>query len=243
VTVKQQSAACPRRAGFLDLWRGLSVVLMVLMHTMFQCEEVWNMRMWVLHWWLYPWLHLLFAGSFIFIAGICTRLTKSNLRRGVQVLLCAVLVTLVSLLVPTGIPIYFGVLHCLGTMMVLFGLLERTPLERAMRPATFLLWAVLFVIAWQWYQTAPYGNWLTLFFGMPPAIVMGDYYPLIPYLPLFFAGASIGGLVAQGKGPDWFYEARLPFLNAVGRNALAVYLLHLPIVFVLLLILFGWPPM
>ena len=86
MTVKQQSAACPRRAGFLDLWRGLSVVLMVLMHTMFQCEEVWNMRMWVLHWWLYPWLHLLFAGSFIFIAGICTRLTKSNLRRGVQVL-------------------------------------------------------------------------------------------------------------------------------------------------------------
>ncbi|HWQ51634.1 MAG TPA: heparan-alpha-glucosaminide N-acetyltransferase domain-containing protein [Terriglobales bacterium] len=237
------SASHARRAGFLDLWRGLSVVLMVLMHTMFQCEEVWNLRMWVLHWWLYPWLHLLFAGSFIFIAGLCTRLTRSNLRRGVQVLQWAALVTAVSLLMPTGIPIYFGVLHCLGTMMVLFGLIERTPLERAVRPALFVVWAGLFVVAWQWYQTAPNGGWLTLVLGMPPPIIMGDYYPLIPYLPLFLAGAAIGPLVAQGRGPNWLYEARLPVLNAVGRNALLVYLLHLPIVFILLLILFGWPPM
>ena len=218
------------------------MLLMVIMHAMVQLENAWGLRMWVLHWSWYPWLHLIFSGSFIFIAGICCNFTKSNLRRGCLALGCAMAITAVSFLpVMYGAPIYFGVLHCLGTMMVIYGLFENTAAKIIWHPVTLPVWLILFAICFSWYQTAPDGSWLTLIVGMPPAIFMGDYYPLIPYLPLFFAGAAVGKPIADGHFPTWFYDARLPFLSGVGKNALIVYIAHLPVVYLLLLIFFGWP--
>ena len=58
------------------------------------------------------------AGSFIAISGVCARLSKRPLRRGLIVLAAALLVSVVTYLV--GAPVYWGILHLLGVCMLLY---------------------------------------------------------------------------------------------------------------------------
>ncbi len=230
------------RVGFLDTWRGLSVVLMVIMHTMYQLEYTWGLRMWVLHAWWYHGVHLFFSSSFFFISGACCRFTRSNAIRGGKALLCGAVVTAATLIATPDAPIYFGVLHCLGALMLIYALIERTPIATLVESAIGLpVFLVLFYFMYLWYSGADSGTWATLIFGMPPMIRMGDYFPIIPYIGVFLAGASFGGIVKGGIMPSPFYDITLPILNFTGKNALPVYMLHLPVVYGLLLIFFGFP--
>lgn len=54
------------------------------------------------------------AVSFILIAGIMGRYSRSNFRRGVKTFLCGLLVTAVTLLVMPSERILFGILHFSG---------------------------------------------------------------------------------------------------------------------------------
>ena len=58
------------------------------------------------------------AGSFIAISGVCARLSKRPLRRGLIVLAAALLVSAVTYLI--GAPVYWGILHLLGVCMLLY---------------------------------------------------------------------------------------------------------------------------
>ena len=58
------------------------------------------------------------AGSFIVISGVCARLSKRPLRRGLIVFAAALLVSAVTYLI--GAPVYWGILHLLGVCMLLY---------------------------------------------------------------------------------------------------------------------------
>lgn len=63
------------------------------------------------------------VGSFIAISGVCARLSKRPLRRGLIVLAAALLVSAVTYLV--GAPVYWGILHLLGVCMLLYAAARR----------------------------------------------------------------------------------------------------------------------
>ena len=68
--------------------------------------------------------------------------------------------------------------------------------------------------------------------GFPsPTFASGDYYPLIPYSFIFFAGVFLGFASKQFvyRHRDLLNRCSLPLLTRLGRHALIVYLLHQPI--------------
>ena len=240
-----------KRIHLMDELRGFAVFCMVFYHGFytlaFLMGQSWGE-------WLYrffmpaePW----FAGLFIFIAGISSNLTHSNLVRGVKLLGVALLVTLATAIAVPEELIVFGILHFLSVCMIAFGLLQllRRRLGRT-EELPFRLWpvvvcAVLFIVTRYlasgylqipfvlrvflpsgWYQA-----WLAPL-GLPgPGFSSADYFPLLPWCCVFAAGTVVGRLAKAGKFPAWTYPSRVPFFSFLGRHALLIYVLHQPVIY------------
>lgn len=240
-----------KRIHLMDELRGFAVFCMVFYHGFytlaFLMGQSWGE-------WLYrffmpaePW----FAGLFIFIAGISSNLTHSNLVRGVKLLGVTLLVTLATAIAVPDELIVFGILHFLSVCMIAFGLLQllRRRLGRTEEPP-FRLWpvvvcAVLFIVTRYlasgylqipfvlrvflpsgWYQA-----WLAPL-GLPgPGFSSADYFPLLPWCFVFAAGTVVGRLAKAGKFPAWTYPSRVPFFSFLGRHALLIYVLHQPVIY------------
>ncbi len=241
------------RAVLLDELRGLMILNVVAFHLCYDLVYLFGVPMpWFYTPYAYYWQQWM-AGSLIFFAGISCRYARSNQKRGVQTLLWGLLLTAVSLVILPGQPIFFGILHFMGAAMLLFDLLH--PLLDKLSPMAGL-WAgmALHLLT----RGVPYGfvglgpfslalppaiyqsRWLFPL-GLPyPGFAAADYFPLLPWLFLFFAGAYLGVPMRQGRLPGWVYTSHLPWLAWLGRKTLVIYLLHQPILFGILWVLFGY---
>ena len=234
------------RVPILDELRGLSILLMVLYHAVYDLVERFGVPLRFFH---SRWLEMLvafFAGVFIFLSGISSRYSRNNFRRGGICLGFAFLLTLVTYWVQPEFPIRFGILHLLGVCILLEPLLR--PLTDRLPPwvgtgaaflLVFLTWQVpdgFIGIPGVFLLQMPSGlYWGGLYgLGFPSAMfISADYFPLIPWGFVFLAGSSFGRLVRGNRLPSWFYRSRLPWLAAVGRHTLLIYLLHQPVLYAL----------
>ena len=82
-----------------------------------------------------------------------------------------------------------------------------------------------------------YANTLSAGLGFPaPSFVSSDYFPLLPWLFLFWTGFYLYRLRPETPAvPD----IRLPGIGAIGRRSLMVYLLHQPVIYGLLALIFS----
>ena len=130
------------------------------------------------------------VGSFIAISGVCARLSKRPLRRGLIVLAAALLVSAVTYLV--GAPVYWGILHLLGVCMLLYAAArkrwEALPGIYACG-AALLIFALTFMLPIRVRVGVPFLFPLGL---RTAAFASADYYPLLPWGALFFAAAAAG---------------------------------------------------
>ena len=218
----------------LDAFRGICILGMVFVHLMYDLADLYRIIDWD-----YPaWFSIMknYGGIlFILISGTCATLGRRSVRRGLIVLAGGLIVSAVTWGMykffdfHKSIIIYFGVLHCLGTCMILWWLFKRLP--------TWLL-AVLGVamVAVGWYLSGifPAENMYWIWLGVtPPRFMTSDYFPLLPNLGYFLLGAVIGRTVYRKKdtvfpraNPKNFLIRALSFL---GRLSLEIYLLHQPI--------------
>ena len=218
----------------LDAFRGLCVLGMVLVHFVYDLIDLYQLVSWKYPDWF---LAVMNWGGilFILISGICATLGSRSVRRGLVVLLCGLICTAVTWgmyrfgFAYQDIIIYFGVLHCLGTCMILWWLFKRLPtvllavLGIALSVAGLSLRGMAFDT----------GMWL-MPLGFPPYdFLSSDYFPLLPNLGYFLLGAALGRTVYRKKEtllPK--VNARNPilrFLQLCGKHSLWIYLLHQPI--------------
>lgn len=218
------------RIQIVDALRGLSILLMVAYHTGVDLYLFGLIPKTLIYSPLLAVLQPLFAGVFIFLSGLSSQFSKSNYRRGVLTLLCAFLVSVVTGLM--DVPVTFGILHFLGSAMLLYGLLQdvcqRLPLWPSFAVCGFLFVICFFVFPLEIKKEIPY---LYVLGVTTKQFQSADYFPLLPWLPLFGAGAFWGRFVVRGGMPDWFYTMRIPFLPVIGRHTLPIYLLHQPVVY------------
>ena len=82
-----------------------------------------------------------------------------------------------------------------------------------------------------------YASTLTTALGFPyPGFVSSDYFSLLPWLLLFWTGYHLYRLRPETPAlPD----IRLPGLMAMGRHSLVIYLLHQPVIYGLLALIFS----
>jgi uncharacterized membrane protein len=236
----------PRRIHLMDELRGFAVFCMIFYHGFYTLGYLFQLPIGSFFFHFFMPAEPFFAGLFMFISGISSNLSHSNLVRGCKLLVLALAVTAVTwIFVPDDL-ITFGILHFLSVCMILFGLLKPTAdrfrfswipvfvcfflffLTRGIPEGTLgfgpglgvPLPASLYAAAW----TAPLG-----FPG--PGFESADYFPLLPWIFVFAAGTFVGKLIPMGRFPSFAYRSRVPALQWFGRHALILYLVHQPIIY------------
>lgn len=241
------------RVTELDALRGLALLMMVLHHFIFDLRFLLGLD--VFAWQESRWFELMlrpfFLNVFLIVSGICCTFSRSNGRRGLRLLLVAMVFTLAtpvfSALSGFEFRVYFNVLHVLAIGILLYALLSRGEKGGARRlhvDVLLMLFSVTLIYAQRLLPLLPAGIGLG---GLPLGVVpsdlptMSDYLPLVPWLGFFLIGAEIGRVAyAKRKSvlpplPRWLGIGLTP-LQFLGRHSLLVYILHQPI---LLAILFG----
>ena len=219
-----------KRIWELDALRGLALLGMIGIHLIYDLVDlfgVWN--------WDQPQWYLLFKNNygalFLLISGISVTLGRHPVKRGLQVFLCGFLCTAATvgmyLLGAAGkdIIIYYGVLHCLGTSMLLW------PLFRKGSNGLLAFLALGMITLGLWLRTKGFSfPWLTVLGFCPYGFASSDFFPLFPNLGYFLLGAVLGRrLYGQKKSRFPAEHPPLPFLQWCGRHSLTIYLLHQPI--------------
>ncbi len=222
--------ARPGRIEIIDALRGLAVVLMVIHHFLYDLCEFLGAPWWLFTNPVFDVLHYIFAGTFIFLAGVSSRFSRSNVKRGIKVLIAAAAVTAVTYFM--GMPIYFGILQLLGTCMLLYGLTHKLWEKFSGWWFPALCAALTAFSAWAVARVPAGVNVFTWILGWnPQAYYSADYFPLLPWVFVFLCGTWAGRPIKEGALPQWFYDLRVKFLPAVGRHAFIIYLAHQPVLY------------
>ena len=222
-----------KRIWELDALRGLCILGMVIVHFVYDLVELYALvPMEYPEWFAFvkDWGGVLF----LLLSGTCATLGSGHTRRGLLVFACGMVCTAVTLgmylLGFSGkeIIIYFGVLHCLGVCMLLWGGFRKLPTW-----ALGVLGAAL-TAAGLWLRTRYVSfPWLIVLGFVPDWFASSDYFPLLPNLGFFLLGAVLGRTVYRQKTtrlPKVNAESpALRFLTLCGRHSLGIYLLHQPI--------------
>ena len=86
----------PARIELMDALRGLAVCLMVLHHFLYDLCAFLGAPWWLFTNPVFDVLHYFFAGLFIFLSGISSDFSRSNLKRGAKAMALALGITLVT---------------------------------------------------------------------------------------------------------------------------------------------------
>lgn len=240
-----------RRVHLVDEFRGLVILLMVFYHAAYDLVYIFNVNFPLFHSPLMHYLQVFISGTFIIVSGISCRFSRNNLKRGLIALGLGIGFTLVTWLFMPDQIIKFGVLHLLGSCMILYALLEK--LLNKLQP---IVGAVICVLLQLFTLHLPHGylglsafpiklpvslyqTGFLFWLGLPAkTFYSSDYFPLIPWSFLFLAGSFAGVYLKNNTAPDFFYRQHIPFLSKVGKHTLWIYLLHQPITYGLFMLIF-----
>lgn len=222
-----------KRIWELDALRGLCIIGMVIVHLIYNAAELFGMISGELPP-LFTFVQNTGGNAFLLISGICVTLGSRNLRRGLLVFGCGMVLTVVT---ATGcwlgfcereLIIWFGALHCLGLCMILWQGVKGWP-----APILGMLGISIILLGWRMESILvdfPWMIWLGL---ATPQFITSDYFPIAPNFGYFLLGAVIGKTLYRHKKslfPKVDAE-RFPmsFLQYCGTHSLAIYLLHQPV--------------
>lgn len=230
----------------IDVARGVAVVLMVFFHLMWDLQFLGLSDVNVFS---TPWQAFArgIGSSFAFLMGLSLALVGARLRsrralwryalrRGGLIFGLGMLITLATYLALGDQYVRFGILHLLGSMLVI-----AVPFVFAPTWAVLLAGLAMIVLGALLAGQVIDGPWL-LWLGVQQAgVAMADYYPLLPWGGPTLLGVSFGQWAYPGGArrqalPDFASTTPARALGLLGRHSLLIYLAHQPI---LLAILFG----
>ena len=176
------------------------------------------------------------AGApFLFISGLCVTFSSRPVKRGLQVIGCGMVITLVTAgmyllhFADKSIIIYFGVLQCLGICMLLWPLFRKLP-KFWLLGLGVVLSAVGLYLRFNVRVDFP---WLIPLGLMSRDFASSDYYPLLPNLGYFLIGAFLGRTFYVNRttcfpkvNPE---NPVIRFFGFWGKHSLLIYMVHQPV--------------
>lgn len=164
------------------------------------------------------------------------RLLKKFLFRGAKIFLLGMLITAFTLLIFPQSTIWFGVLQLIGIATIIGLPFVKKP------KASLLLGAAIIAAGFFVESIFTASPWL-LWLGVKPfGFTTFDYFPLLPWFGIFLLGIFAGNLLyPAGKRKfavkDYSQSAAISALCFLGRNSLAIYFLHQPILVAVIMLL------
>ena len=210
-------------------------MLMVAYHLLHNLVVFLGAPIWMFHNPAFVVLQPFFSGLFIFLSGVSSRFSRSNIKRGLLALVVAAAVTIATEII--GMPIWWGVLHLLAFCMVFFGLTQKLwdKIPEIILPVVFVILIIAGAVATaNIHITCPH-PWLRYIVSVlgwrQEGFVSFDFFPILPWMFIFMLGTWAGIYIKDRKLPEWFYGYKVPIFPIVGRKALLIYILHQPILY------------
>lgn len=219
-----------QRIWEIDYFRGIAIALMVIFHLVVDLNDFYGFPLnYLSGFWYYE--GKISAILFMFLAGISSSLNQRTKSHGLKVLAASVLVSAITYLFNREMYVRFGILHFLGTAILL------SPILKRLSTLWSLALAGLLILAIPWVDRLTEDSGLLLPIGVTPASFASmDYYPLIPWLSVFLLGLLAGRqLYAERRSRISPYQNRL--LCKAGRHSLVIYLVHQPVLLAMLYLL------
>lgn len=233
----------------LDAARGIAILMMVIFHTLFDLSwfRIWPVNVSTGFWQFFAYST---ASLFLVIAGISLSISHARVvrsvpgispgeirmkyfRRGALVFACGLLVTLATYLYLGEGFVIFGILHVIGVSIMI------SPLFFRFQEKNLLIGAGVIITGMAISASAISGPDLLLPLGIHSASFWSvDYEPLFPWSGLVLAGIGLGSLVyPDGKRAfpvPGFSRPLISPLASSGRHSLVIYLVHQPVILLLL---------
>ena len=225
----------------IDAVRGFLILCVIASHTLFYLSNVLGRLS------LPPLVRFVmqYGGMlFVLLSGLSATLGSRSLQRGLLVFAGGMVLTLGSIVairfgwLSRDMVIFFGVLHLLGVAMIVYPLLKKLP-----SPVLLGLGLAVVCLGY-WLELADITVEARFLFPLGlryPGFAAGDYFPLAPHLGWFCLGVVLGRSLYPEK------KTRLPGVNAetpilrflrwCGRNSLYIFILHLPLVGLVMMLL------
>jgi uncharacterized membrane protein len=231
----QKSPTTSTRLWELDALRGITILLMVAFHVVFDLRYFFGFKSlsYSSGFWFYE--GKLSAILFIGLTGMVSsllyhRYNGSKLRqkmrmRGLRLIGLGMLITAVTWMIFDRDAIWFGILHFLGVSMLL-----SIPFLR-FRWVNVGLAGLMFYVGWI-FDRMTVNHWWFMIFGIRPNTFHTlDYYPLLPWFGVSLMGIAIG---------NFLYSKNFPLIQRrskgvektfiwLGQYSLWIYLIHQPI--------------
>lgn len=237
-----------RRIPEVDFLRGTAVLMMILFHLVFDldyfglCKIEIHSGFWLVFGYLTAFL-------FVFIAGMSAWISRKRaesrldergirikfLKRGLFIFAIGLGITAVTWIFAPKSPIVFGTLHLIGLSIMV------SPLFFVFGTKNIYI-GLAVVFAGILIHDISGSSLLTIIGIHAPGFSTLDYKPVIPWFGYFLAGMAISEyLYPDGLNRNFSekIEGYCPeFVRIIGRHSLAIYLVHQPLIIILLSIIY-----
>lgn len=240
------------RYSILDYIRGISIISMILYHTVWDLVYLFDIDLkWFHSIWAYVWQQSICI-SFILLSGFCWNLGRKKLKRGIIIFIAGLIITVTTVIVLPSQKIIFGILTMLGSCILLTIPLEKLLLKINPSAGIFLslLLFLLLIKANKGYISLfqirlldlpdfLYNNFWTAYFGFPNSEFHStDYFPIIPWFFLFLTGYFIYFKAKEIDKLHYLEFKKIRIIEFLGKHSLPIYILHQPILYFSLTIIF-----
>jgi len=233
----------------IDVVRGIAILMMILFHTLFDISFFGiapvNVSSGFWHYFAYA-----TASLFLVVVGVSLvisharaeqkfsgfLLAKKYFLRGAGIFSLGLLVTLGTWLYLREGFVIFGILHLIGISIMLSPFFFR-----------FRQWNIIpgitCIAIGLWVTSGP-GPMYLLPFGIHPANFMSvDYTPLFPWFGVVLCGMGVGEFLYPSGKRRYSIRSLPGFLvtplSCAGRHSLVIYLVHQPVIVILLALITG----
>lgn len=242
-----------KRYHMLDGIRGLTFVSMFVYHGMW--DLVWLFQKdigWYVSTAGYVWQQSICI-AFILLSGFSWSFGRRKYCRGLEILAAGIMITLVTVFFMPGDRVVFGVLTFLGAAVLCM-----IPLEfflRKCKPEPGLAVSLLLFFLTRnvnrgclGYEgmvlgqlpSGLYRNLITTFLGFPePGFFSTDYFSLLPWIFLYVAGYYLCRTAEKRSWLSYLEKSICPLLEKAGRHTLLLYMIHQPLLYGALSLIFA----
>ena len=215
----------------IDFFRGIAIILMVIFHLLYDLAVFYNFSIKYETGLIY-YTGKIAASLFIIVAGISCSFSKNNAIRGIKLIGLGMLIYIVTSVFVPGSNIIFGILQFLGLSMLLYSLINKLGLYQL-----FILGTTVIILNSFISVISLKNNWLVPIGLLGPQFSSVDYYPIIPWFGLFIYGVVFSKLFYREKRSLFKFDLSNNLLGLLGRHSLLIYLLHQPIILLILFLI------
>lgn len=187
--------------------------------------------------------------SFILLSGFCWSLSRRHIKRGVIILICGAVISIITTIFMPLQAVRFGILTFLG-----FSILLMIPLERALKCMNDVMGLItsliLFLLSYnintgylcfgtvELPEELYNGNLMTFIGFRDKSFYSTDYFSLFPWIFMFMAGYFLYRYMYRKNIMGMLEKGKNNIISIISSWGIVIYMIHQPIIYGILTLLF-----